>query len=61
MPLGRLAWEQSQREFGENLFASGLAANRDNLAWFIDYLVDQALLAEPISVAELFHSSLLRT
>lgn len=61
MPLGRLAWEQCLRDFGENLFASGLAANRDNLNWFIDYLVDQALLPAPIAVDELFHPSVLRT
>lgn len=61
MPLGRLAWEQSQRDFGEQLFPAGLAANRENLAWFIDYMVDQRLLAEPIDPASLFHPSVLAT
>lgn len=61
MPLGRLALEQSQRDFGEELFPAGLAANRDNLNWFIDYLVDQLLLPEPIAIERLFHASVLRT
>lgn len=61
MPLGRLAWEQSQRDFGDQLFPAGLAANRDNLQWFIEYMVDQALLPEPIAVEALFHPSLLRS
>lgn len=61
MPLGRLAWEQSRRDFGDDLFPAGLAANSDNLTWFIDYLVDQALLAEPIALDSLFHPSVLNT
>lgn len=61
MPLGRLAWEQSQRDFGDELFPAGLDANRDNLRWFIDYLVDQLLLPEPIEIDRLFHASVLRT
>ncbi|WP_296262559.1 MULTISPECIES: ABC transporter substrate-binding protein [unclassified Pseudomonas] len=61
MPLGRLAFEQSQRDFGSALFPAGVAANRDNLAWFIDYLVDQLLLPEPIEIDRLFHTSVLRT
>lgn len=61
MPLGRLAWQQSQRDFGDQLYPAGLAANRDNLRWFIDYLVDQALLPTPIAVEDLFHPSLLRS
>ncbi|AVE03801.1 taurine ABC transporter substrate-binding protein [Pseudomonas palleroniana] len=60
MPLGRLAWEQSQRDFGDELFPAGLAANRNNLRWFIDYLVDQLLLPEPIEIDRLFHASVLR-
>lgn len=61
MPLGRLAWEQSQRDFGDQLFPSGLQANRANLQWFIDYLVDQLLLPEAIAVEQLFHASVLRS
>ncbi|WP_296249090.1 ABC transporter substrate-binding protein [Pseudomonas sp. UBA4194] len=61
MPLGRLAWEQSQRDFGDRLFPAGLQANRDNLEWFIDYLVDQLLLPEPVAVEQLFHASVLRS
>lgn len=61
MPLGRLAWEQSQQDFGDRLFPAGLQANRDNLEWFIDYLVDQLLLPEPVAVEQLFHASVLRS
>ncbi|MFF7709041.1 ABC transporter substrate-binding protein [Pseudomonas sp. NPDC007930] len=61
MPLGRLAWQQSQRDFGDQLYPAGLAANRANLHWFIEYLVDQALLAEPFAVEGLFHPSVLRS
>ncbi|WP_297836529.1 ABC transporter substrate-binding protein [Pseudomonas sp.] len=61
MPLGRLAWEQSQRDFGDELFPAGIEANRKNLRWFIDYLVDQLLLPEPIEIDRLFHASVLRT
>jgi 4,5-dihydroxyphthalate decarboxylase len=61
MPLGRLAWEQSQRDFGDRLFPAGLQANRDNLEWFIDYLVDQLLLPEPVAVEQLFHASVLHS
>jgi 4,5-dihydroxyphthalate decarboxylase len=57
MPLGRLAWQQSCADFGDQLFASGLKANRDNLQWFIEYLVDQALLPAPLAVDSLFHPS----
>jgi len=61
MPLGRLAWEQSQRDFGDRLFPAGLHANRDNLEWFIDYLVEQLLLPEPVAVEQLFHASVLHS
>lgn len=61
MPLGRLAWQQSCADFGDQLFASGLKANRDNLQWFIDYLVDQALLPAPLTVDSLFHASVLHS
>lgn len=59
MPLGRLAWEQSRRDFGNELFAAGLATNQNNLEWFIDYLVDQLLLPGAIPVERLFHASVL--
>lgn len=61
MPLGRLAWEQSRRDFGDNLFPAGLKANRENLRWFIDYLADQALLPEAVTPESLFHPSVLNT
>ena len=61
MPLGRLAWAQSEQDFGDSLYPAGLAANRRNLEWFIDYLVDQALLSSPVDVEALFHPSVVRT
>lgn len=61
MPFGRQAWEQSRRDFGDELFAAGLCVNRSNLEWFIDYLVDQLLLPAPIAVEQLFHPSVLNT
>lgn len=61
MPFGRQAWEQSRREFGDELFAAGLAANRGNLEWFVNYLVDQLLLPEPIALEQLFHASVLNS
>lgn len=57
MPFGRLAWQDDQRRFGDSLWSAGLAANRENLAWFIDYLVDQTLLAQPMPVEALFHAT----
>ena len=57
MPFGRLAWEEDRRLFGDALWRSGLAANRQNLRVFIDYLVDQTLLPSVIDVDSLFHAS----
>jgi len=42
---------------GEDPWTSGLAANRANLEQFIDYMVDQRLLASRPSVDSLFHPS----
>lgn len=61
MPLGRLAWEQSRRDFGDDLFPAGLKANRENLGWFLDYMADQALLTDAVTPEQLFHPSVLNT
>lgn len=59
MPSGRWAYEEDERRYGPDPWPSGLAANRDNLEWFIAYLVDQTLLDAPIAIEELFHPSVL--
>lgn len=59
MPFGRLAWQEDVRRFGDALWTSGLAANRANLSWFIDYLIDQTLLPELMPLEKLFHASVL--
>lgn len=61
MPFGRLAWQDDQRRFGADLWSSGLAANADNLRWFMDYLVDQTLLDKALPIPELFHPSVQAT
>ena len=53
MPRGRAAFEESLRDFGD-CWRNGVAANRANLARFVDYSVDQGLLARPLAVDELF-------
>jgi len=57
MPFGRLAWQDDRRLFGDRLWQSGLAENRKNLQFFIDYLVDQTLLPHGVDVDSLFHPS----
>lgn len=57
MPFGRLAWQADRQRFGDGLWSSGLKANRTNLQWFIDYLVDQQLLSVAPSIDDLFHPS----
>ena len=42
-------------------WVSGLAANRANLERFIEYMVDQRLIDEPMPVESLFHESVLAT
>lgn len=59
MPFGRLAWQEDRRRFGDDLWSVGLAANRDNLTWFMAYLVDQTLLSRPLPFDSLFHPSTL--
>ena len=59
--LSRLAYERQQQHWADDIWPSGLAANRANLERFIADLVDQTLLSKPIAVEELFHASVLGT
>ena len=54
-----LEWQRDRLR--EDLFPSGLAANRKNLEQFIGYMVDQRLIDEPMPVDDLFHESVLDT
>jgi len=53
---------EHQRDIlGDDLWTSGLAANRANLERFIDFMVDQQLISAPIPVENLFHPSVVNT
>lgn len=47
------------REF--DIRPSGFAANRDNIARFIDYSADQGLISAAYAPERLFHASVLDT
>ena len=53
--------ENQRAVLGTDPWQSGLAANRNNLERFIDFMVDQQLIDEPIPVESLFHPSVLNT
>lgn len=55
--LAQQQYQQQKNDLGDNLWASGLKANRKNLEHFIDDMVDQKLLDEAISIEALFHPS----
>jgi 4,5-dihydroxyphthalate decarboxylase len=59
--LARLTYERQKGRLGPDIWPSGLAANRANIEWFINAMVDQRLIDEPISVERLFHPSVLGT
>lgn len=59
--LSRFAYERQRQHWADDIWPSGLAANRANLERFIADLVDQMLLPRPIDVEELFHASVLDT
>ena len=55
---GRRYFERERERFGtDNLFPTGVAANRENLEQFIKYSKDQALIKGDFSVDDLFHPS----
>jgi hypothetical protein len=53
----RLALEGERRDFGDDPWRNGLAANRKNLERFIGYSHDQHLIAAPFPAERLFHES----
>jgi 4,5-dihydroxyphthalate decarboxylase len=61
LPFGRYAYEHDLDTFREELWPSGLAANRKSLERFIGYMADQNLLKERVPVETLFHQSVLDT
>ncbi len=59
--LNRLGFEQQCKDWGADIWPSGVRANRSNLERFIDDMVDQGLIARPLALDELFHASTLAT
>lgn len=59
--FARNALEQQSELFADDIWPSGFAANRDNIARFIEYSADQGLIAAPYPPERLFHSSVLDT
>lgn len=55
--LNRLSFEEQAREWGADIWPSGIAANRVNLERFIEDMVDQGLIKMPLEVDDLFHTS----
>jgi 4,5-dihydroxyphthalate decarboxylase len=53
----RLALEGERRDYGDDPWRNGLAANRKNLERFIGYSHDQRLIAAPFAAERLFHES----
>ncbi|HEX4040510.1 MAG TPA: hypothetical protein VHY10_02330 [Xanthobacteraceae bacterium] len=50
-------FHQQKHDMAENIWPSGLAANRVNLEHFTENMVDQGLLKEPLPIDDLFHPS----
>lgn len=59
--FARNALEEQNEIFGEDIWPSGFAANRENIARFIDYSADQNLIAASYPPERLFHDSVLNT
>mgnify|MGYP000701775454 CR=1 FL=1 len=59
--FARNALEAQNAAFGGDIWPSGFAANRDNIARFIEYSADQGLIAAPYAPERLFHPSVLDT
>ena len=54
LPFGRLAYEEMLEQFGGDPWPTGLAADRAYLERFVDYALDQQLIAERIPIEALF-------
>jgi len=59
--LNRLRFEEQSKEWGEDVWPSGIRANRANLERFIDDMMDQGLIERRLALDELFHVSTLAT
>jgi 4,5-dihydroxyphthalate decarboxylase len=60
-PFEGRTYQDDRANFGADPYPSGLANNRDNLEWFMDYHVDQLLIPKRLPVEDLFHPSVLDT
>ncbi len=61
MAFARNEYERQIETLGDDPWRSGLAANRANLDRFMEYMVDQKLIPEPLPVEALFHPTVLDT
>jgi 4,5-dihydroxyphthalate decarboxylase len=59
--FARNAMEHQDEMFGGDIWPSGFAANRDNIARFIEYSADQGWIAAAYEPERLFHASVLDT
>lgn len=59
--FARNAMEHQNEMFGADIWPSGFAVNRDNIANFIDYSADQGLIGASYEPERLFHASVLDT
>jgi 4,5-dihydroxyphthalate decarboxylase len=59
--LLRNAYERQKEQMAKDIWPSGVKANETNLKVFIEDMLDQGLLREPIAVEQLFHPSVLAT
>ena len=57
--FARSEYESQLQALGPDPWPSGLKPNKKNLEQFIDYMVDQRLIDEPIPVESMFHESVL--
>jgi 4,5-dihydroxyphthalate decarboxylase len=60
-PFEGTAYQHDLVNFGADPYPSGIAVNRANLEWFMDYHVDQQLIPERLPIETLFHPSVLDT
>jgi 4,5-dihydroxyphthalate decarboxylase len=61
LAFARNYFETEAGLFGEDIWPSGLAANKGSVERFMKYLCDQTLIEAPYPVEELFHETVLNT
>lgn len=59
--LARLTYERQKEKMADDIWPSGLKVNKRNLERFMEDLVDQTLIAKPLTMEQLFHASVLAT